>query len=65
MLAYQDISNTPVSSVPYVHNAAVDIAKLFEAKKPRTVCGVVEDEGLCACKVNFTLRQWSKRTVDA
>lgn len=29
-----------------VHDAAVDVAELFEAKEPRPVSGVIESEGL-------------------
>lgn len=30
----------------HVHNPAIDITELLEAKEPRTVCGVIEAVGL-------------------
>lgn len=33
-------------TVTHVHNPAVDITELLEAKEPRTVCGVIEAVGL-------------------
>jgi hypothetical protein len=30
----------------HVHDSAVDVAELLEAKEPRTVCGVIEGERL-------------------
>ena len=54
MLASLDNPSRPISGAPYVHDTAVDVAKLFEAEKPRAVCGVIEDEGLCTCKSEFS-----------
>lgn len=36
----------------YVHDPAVDVAKLLEAKEPRTVGGVIEGEALCRSALN-------------
>jgi hypothetical protein len=35
-----------MGSAAYVHNAAVDVAKLLEAKEPRAMSRVIEDERL-------------------
>jgi hypothetical protein len=39
-----------------VHDSAVDVAELFEAKEPRAVSGVIEGEGLLeSATVGITL----------
>ena len=65
MLASQGGFDTAVAA--YVHNAAVDIAKLFEAKEPGSVCGIIEDVGLSACEVNFhttVMELTNRRRID-
>ena len=47
----------------HVHNPAIDITELLEAKEPRTVCGVIEAIGLYVA-IQYTFWEVELRVME-